>query len=820
MTSTPSFDPERTADLGPNPGNAPSSDQAPGDAERHHAAIAERPGASLGPYKLLQQIGEGGFGVVFMAEQTEPVRRQVALKIIKLGMDTREVIARFEAERQALAMMDHPNIARVLDAGATETGRPFFVMELVRGIPITKYCDEQHLTVRQRLELFIDVCSAVQHAHQKGVIHRDLKPSNVMVTLHGTTAVPKVIDFGVSKATHQRLTDKTLFTQYGAFVGTPQYMAPEQAEMSGLDVDTRADIYSLGVMLYELLTGSTPIDPEKLKAAGPGQLHEIIQHTQIQRPSTHISTNSTPSDLATNRGVDIHRLGTLLKGDLDWIVLKAAAKERARRYDSASALADDILRYLGDEQVLATPPSLAYKASKFIKRNRIAVTAGAALTVALLAGIAATSTASIWALRQRELAREAEQRALDEAERSIAIANFTTTLLTGIDPNATDPDLADQSDLSTDDVIARAGELFGEDSSAIAELLFSWGTVLVRLGDTDRAETALREADTRQAAALGADHPNRAATLLVLAETLASQNKHTEASELDAEAVRIREVAFGPDHALVADALLQHVDHLAASNLNLSELQPIARRAATIRIESLGPEHPRTIDTFFTVGALLFIQGDSEGATEFLTKGLNGARAIGRIDERYIQSLNSLVLSLISSNRDDEAVDYFAELIDLVIERNFGGSQAVMLAMTNHAAWLEGRGDDEAAKGRFLAIAERARSTEPQTTQVLVYLHRTARSLSGYGEADAAQDVYEIMVRVADATDGASSRSALKTRLDLAEFLLDQGEPTRARPVVNEAVEIASLFPTDDDEALRAQELSGRVSTTAPEPTP
>jgi WD40 repeat protein/serine/threonine protein kinase len=342
-------------------------------------------GTSIGPYKLLQEIGEGGFGVVYMAEQERPVRRRVALKIIKLGMDTKQVIARFEAERQALAMMEHPNIARVLDAGATETGRPYFVMELVKGVPITEYCDSNRLSTADRLHLFMQVCSAVQHAHQKGIIHRDIKPSNVMVTLHDGAPVTKVIDFGISKATHQRLTEKTLFTQYGQFIGTPVYMSPEQAEMSGLDSDTRSDIYSLGVLLYELLTGTTPFDAESLRRVGYAEIQRIIREEEPPTPSTRLSTlGGALTDVAKHRRTDASGLSRLVRGDLDWIVMKALEKDRTRRYASASGFAEDIARHLGNEPVVARPQSAAYKMKKFVRRHRGPVAAVAAIVATII----------------------------------------------------------------------------------------------------------------------------------------------------------------------------------------------------------------------------------------------------------------------------------------------------------------------------------------------------------------------------------------------------------------------------------------------------
>lgn len=368
--------------------------------------VTERSGDRIGRYKLLQVIGEGGCGVVYMAEQEEPVRRRVALKIIKMGMDTKSVVARFEVERQALAMMDHPNIAKVLDAGATLTGRPYFVMELVRGIRVTEYCDQNNLPTEDRLKLFIQVCRAIQHAHQKGVIHRDIKPSNILVTLHDGVAVPKVIDFGIAKATDQRLTDKTLFTEFQSFIGTPAYVSPEQAEMSGLDMDTRSDIYSLGVLLYELLTGKTPFDPDQLMRAGLDDMRRTIRETEPPRPSTRLGTmlHAELTATAKRQQSEPPKLVSIIRGDLDWIVMKCLEKDRTRRYETTALLAMDIERYLNQEPVFAHAPSKLYLLQKMMRRNKATFVGGAAVTVALIAGL----ITSMWLfLRERDARKDA-----------------------------------------------------------------------------------------------------------------------------------------------------------------------------------------------------------------------------------------------------------------------------------------------------------------------------------------------------------------------------------------------------------------------------
>jgi tetratricopeptide (TPR) repeat protein len=474
-------------------------------------SIREGPGAVIGPYKLLEQIGEGGFGLVFMAEQQQPVRRKVAVKVLKPGMDTRQVIARFEAERQALALMDHPNIARVLEAGTIPlvrsqesgadkqrtgevsltpdpclptpgSGRPYFVMELVRGVSITDYCDQHRLTTRQRLELFVPVCQAVQHAHLKGIIHRDIKPSNVLVTLQDSVPVVKVIDFGIAKALGQQLTDKTLFTGFAQLVGTPLYMSPEQAELSGLDIDTRSDIYSLGVLLYELLTGMTPFDKERLREASYDEIRRIIREEEPSKPSTRVSTlGQAAATVSERRQSDPKRLSQLFRGELDWIVMKALEKDRNRRYETASAFAADVERYLNDEPVAACPPSAWYRLRKFARRERRSLTMAAVVTAALL--LVGVSLA--WVLLDRAAweAEAAGDVAARQAETARQVHEAVATAQTLLDRNG--PALARQK-------LAEAKGLMGKDSAALAELA---GQIDVFDSELDRLQQFLHLID-------------------------------------------------------------------------------------------------------------------------------------------------------------------------------------------------------------------------------------------------------------------------------------------------------------------------------------
>ena len=469
---------------------------APGVAAVQSEPLTEKPGDRIGPYKLLQQIGEGGCGVVYMAEQEQPIHRRVAVKIIKAGMDTRAVIARFEAERQALALMDHPNIARVLDAEATETGRPYFVMELVRGIKITEYCDQNKLSTSQRLELFVQVCHALQHAHQKGIIHRDVKPSNILVTMHDGAPMPKVIDFGIAKATGQRLTDKTLFTAFEQFIGTPAYMSPEQAQMSTQDVDTRSDIYALGVLLYELLTGHTPFDQEELVAAGLDEMRRIIREQQPQRPSTRLSTLAAADQttVAQCRQSEHPQLIHLVRGDLDWIVMRCLEKDRTRRYATANSLAEDVLRHLRSEPVTARPPSRLYQFQKMVQRNKAGFAAAALVTAALVLGLGF----ALWALAKERVARRqalaAEHKAQAEAGKSQQVARFLKDMLHGVGPSAA----LGRDTTMLREILDKTAERVGKDlkgqPEVEAELRTTLGDVYQALGKYAQAEGMYRNA--------------------------------------------------------------------------------------------------------------------------------------------------------------------------------------------------------------------------------------------------------------------------------------------------------------------------------------
>jgi eukaryotic-like serine/threonine-protein kinase len=503
----------------------------------------EAVGQTLGRFKLLEQLGEGGCGVVYVAEQTQPVRRRVALKVIKLGMDTKQVVARFEAERQALAMMDHPNIAKVFDAGSTGTGRPYFVMELVRGIKITEYCDQNNLPTKDRLDLFIKVCQAIQHAHQKGIIHRDIKPSNILVTLHDGVAVPKVIDFGIAKATEGRLTDATIYTQLHQFIGTPAYMSPEQAEMSGLDIDTRSDIYSLGVLLYELLAGTTPFDPGLLVCQGIDAMRKTIRELDPLRPSTRLAAlqGGDLTMTARRRSTETSKLIHQLKGDLDWIVMKCLEKDRTRRYETANGLSADLKRYLNNEPVLARPRGAGYKVQKFVRRNRVGVLAGGLVLLALVAGIVGTTWGLLDALKQK---REAE-RERSEADRQARIAKHTTDFLTGMFESI-DPGEASMRDITVREVLDQAstkiGTAFPGDPLTELPIRRTLVDVYSKLGKPYSALTNAQAALALAQLAYGAqDSDAKAGSLRDLADSLDAVSRSPEALPMHQQALAMEQ---------------------------------------------------------------------------------------------------------------------------------------------------------------------------------------------------------------------------------------------------------------------------------------
>ena len=547
-------------------------------------------GQTISRYKLLEKIGEGGCGVVYVAEQNEPIRRRVALKVIKLGMDTKEVVARFEAERQALAMMDHPNIAKVFDAGTTENGRPYFVMELVRGIRITDYCDQNQLPTNARIDLFAKVCHAVQHAHQKGIIHRDLKPSNILVTLHDGVPVPKVIDFGIAKATEGRLTDATVYTQLHEFIGTPAYMSPEQAEMSGLDIDTRSDIYSLGVLLYELLTGQTPFDAKELVKEGLDAIRRTIREVEPPRPSARLSTlkGDALTAAAKRHGTQSPHLLHLIRGDLDWIVMKCLEKDRTRRYETANGLAMDLKRFLEKEPVLACPPSAAYRAQKAWQRHRTAFAAAALAILVLVAAAGISSWQAVRASRAEALAR----RRLAESE---AISKFLVEVFESPDP------ARGARTITVAETLAAAARKLEADLAAEparrATLQETLASSYAKLGLHREAIPLREKIRDYLLAASGPRDPHTLKAEHNLAVSYNNAGRYADALKLQQDALPLFRNVFGPDHpatltlmnslAISYDSVDRHADALKLRE----DVLALSRKVKGIRTPGNHPRH-------------------------------------------------------------------------------------------------------------------------------------------------------------------------------------------------------------------------------------
>jgi tetratricopeptide (TPR) repeat protein len=641
-----------------NPTGATPAAPAPAGPE------AQAHGERIGRYRLLQKIGEGGLGLVYMAEQEEPVRRRVALKVIRLGMDTQSVVARFEAERQALAMMDHPNIAKILDGGVTETGRPYFVMDLVQGLPITQFCDEAKLSTPARLELFREVCSAVQHAHQKGIIHRDLKPSNILVTLHGDKPVPKVIDFGIAKATQQRLTDKTLFTQFQQFMGTPAYVSPEQATLSGLDIDTRSDIYSLGVLLYELLTGKTPFDSKELLKAGLDEMRRTICEKEPPTPSTRVSTmhGDELTTTAQRRGIEPPKLISTLRGDLDWIVMKCLEKDRARRYETANGVATDIQRHLNNEPVVAGPPGKLYRLRKLVRRNRGVFGATAAICAALVLGV----FASTW---EAVRARKAEQEQTNLRLQAQAQNRFLRDIFAGVGPSralgrdtAMLKEMLDQTaervgkeltnqpqvEIEVHDILADtydelglypqmeamaqreltlARAQYGEEHLAVARALNWLGVAQWELGRYAQAETTHTKALGIRRKLLGQQHLDVAVSIDNLAKALRDLHREHEAEQLYREALEMRRKLLGNENIAVASS----INNLANSlfyQAKYTQAEGLYRQALAMRQKLLGSEHPDVAGSLNNLAGALKMQNKPDEAAQIYRQALELRRKL------------------------------------------------------------------------------------------------------------------------------------------------------------------------------------------------
>jgi serine/threonine protein kinase len=713
------------------PSESPSGPANPSPTMRIGSTPSEAVGERISHYKLLQQIGEGGCGVVYMAEQEEPVRRRVALKVIKLGMDTKQVIARFEAERQALALMDHPNIAKVLDAGATDNGRPYFVMELVRGIKITDYCDQKKLSTRERLDLFIQVCRAIQHAHQKGVIHRDIKPSNILVASNDGVPVPKVIDFGIAKATQGRLTDQTVFTAFEQFIGTPAYMSPEQAELTMLDIDTRTDIYSLGVLLYELLTGKTPFDPKVLLASGLDVMRRTIRESEPPRPSTRLSTMQA-ADLATvarTHQSEPSRLGTLLRGDLDWIVMKALEKERARRYDTANGFAMDVERYLADEPVVARPPSGVYRFQKLVRRNKLAFAAAAMVLATLLFGLGLTTWQYLEksrAYRLTLLAEQGQERHRRQAEASekqaLALHRFLTEDLLF---QATPDHSAWEKKVTMKEVLDLAIQKLDRDASIAqqpeleATLRLDIGTTYQMLGSLAEAERNLRKAFDLRRRTLGPQHLDTLAAEHKLGEFLVDElreNKETET--LFREAWQGRQRLLGPEHPDTLESL-EGCEIVLYETGQFQEAERIARQILPIRERLLGSNAFGTIDALRNLGGNLSGLGKHEEAERFIREALRRCHLqSGTNQEQLFLTMKEIAVQRLLQGDAQTAEKLMVDAVSQAA-RVFGPEHILTLGMQRllARAFAENHKFDKAEELASATLAARRRQTsDPEGT--------------------------------------------------------------------------------------------------------
>jgi len=711
--------------------------------------LPEREGECIGRYKLLQEIGEGGFGTVWMAEQLEPVTRRVALKIIKLGMDTREVIARFEAERQALAMMDHPNIARVLDAGATAQGRPFFVMELVKGMPITQYCDEAGLGTRARLRLFADVCSAISHAHQKGVIHRDIKPSNVMVTLYADQPVVKVIDFGIAKATQGRLTDKTLFTRFEQFIGTPVYMSPEQTALSAVDIDTRSDIYGLGVLLYELLTGKPPFDPRTLASAGYEEMRRIIREVEPPRPSSRLSTiaGEERTTIARARHIEPERLGRLVEPDLDWIVMKAIEKDRARRYDTANSLALDIQRFLADEPVSATPPSASYQFRKFARRHRLALRVGAVMAAVLIVATAVSTWQAVRArqaerkiadtLKQMEAERDGKEKARRDAE---DIAKFLGEVFRSPNP------AQDGREIKVVELLDRAAKRLETDMTSQparrAKLQATLAKTYWALGLYRQAIPLQEQVRAYSLAAWGLESQETLWSMTILAMYYREAGRRDEALALQEQVLPLSRKVLGPEHSDTLAAM----NNLANSYFNAgrtAEALRMREEVLALRRKVNGPENP---DTFIAMANVAQSYDDAGRAAEALALREEvltlRRKVLGAEHPETLLAMTSLAISAFKASRAEEALRLREEV--LALRRKVSGPE------------------------------------HPETLRALQHL---IFSYDVAGRADEARGLREQLLVLQRRLLGPNHQNTLATMTELAQAWRDKGDPARAEVI-------------------------------------
>jgi eukaryotic-like serine/threonine-protein kinase len=681
------------------------------------AAAAQVSSASVGPYRLIQLLGVGGMGEVWRAEQTEPFHRTVALKLIKAGMDTKAVVARFDSERQALALMEHPNIAKVFDAGATPAGRPYFVMEYVPGLAITDYCDKHRLAIKQRLELFMQVCEGVQHAHQKAIIHRDLKPSNVLVEEVDNKPIPKIIDFGLAKAMGQRLTEITVFTEVGGIVGTPDYMSPEQADRNERNIDTRTDVYSLGVILYELLVGDLPFGSQELRDAGQEAMLQKIRQQDPPSPSTKVrSLGESSKDSAVKRREEPESLERHLRGELDWITMKALEKDRTRRYGSPSELAADIQRHLHDQPVLAGPPSATYRASKFIRRHRFGVGVAVAAAALLIA------FATTMALQSRRIAKERD-RANHEAETSKRVSEFMTGMF-----KVSDPSQARGNTVTAREILDKASKDIrtglSRDPEVQAQMMHVMGGVYDNLGLYPQAQSLFADAVKIRRDVLGPENSGTLASMSRLSGALREQGHYPEAEKLQRETMDIQRRVLGPEHPDTLASISQLAAILYFEG-RYSEAEKLGQQALEGKRRILGPEHPDTQWSMVILASIFFDEGRLADAEKLYHDALEvRRRVLGPDHPDTLSLMDGYATTLAEEHHNEEAEKLLRETLD-IRHRVLGPDHRDTLMSMNNLAnmlFLEGRyGDAEKLAREALAIQRRVLGSDHPDTAMSTY---------------------------------------------------------------------------------------------------